>query len=135
MNPTDSFKNRIKKHLDELAVADSLFSETYKKENKNLDDCCTYILNQVKSSGCNGFENEEIFSMAIHYYDEDNIKVGSPVTNVNIVMDHHVELTEEEINNARKLAMDKVVEEQKQKLTKKKVPTKPAAKSEQISLI
>ena len=39
----------------------------------------TYILNQVKKSGCCGFSDDEIFGMALHYYQEDNIEVGSPL--------------------------------------------------------
>ncbi|MBP9481471.1 MAG: hypothetical protein KBF15_08460, partial [Parabacteroides sp.] len=40
----------------------------YSKPEKNIDDCVTYILNEVKKSGCNGFADDEIYSMAVHYY-------------------------------------------------------------------
>ena len=35
----------------------------------------------VRSSvlACNGFEDDEIYSMAVHYYDEDDLEVGSRV--------------------------------------------------------
>ena len=39
------------------------------KEHKNLDDCITFILNYVQQSGCNGFTDAEIYSLAVHYYD------------------------------------------------------------------
>ena len=42
-------------------------SNTY-KPTKNIDNCITYILNQVKKSGCCGFSDDEIFGMALHYY-------------------------------------------------------------------
>jgi hypothetical protein len=29
-----------------------------------------------RKSSCNGFADDEIFRMAIHYYDEDTIEVG-----------------------------------------------------------
>lgn len=51
MKATDNFKKAIENHLNQLAEKDSLFAETLKKENKNIDDCCTYILNQVQESG------------------------------------------------------------------------------------
>lgn len=85
MNSTSQFKAIIKAHLEKMAVADKLFAETFKKENKNIDDCINYILNQVKQSGCTGFADEEIFQMAMHYYDEDDIVVGKKAPKCRIV--------------------------------------------------
>lgn len=84
MKATDSFKEIISEHLNGLAAKDPLFAETLKKPKKNMDDCITYILNTVKSSGKNGFADEDIFGMAVHYYDEDDIKPGSAVKNYGV---------------------------------------------------
>jgi hypothetical protein len=77
---TDPFKEAIKSHLQELASTDELFAKTMSKPNKNIDDCATYILNTVKKSGRQGFADDEIYSMAIHYYDEDTIVVGEKLS-------------------------------------------------------
>lgn len=66
-------------HLNELAGKDDLFAKSLSKPNKNITDCCTYILNEVKKSGRQGFADDEIFNMAIHYYDEDTIEIGKPL--------------------------------------------------------
>ena len=66
------------------------------KDNKNIDECCNFIMQQVQKSGCNGFADEEIYGMAVHYYDEDDIKDIEPVR-CTVVVNHTVELTEEEI--------------------------------------
>lgn len=87
MKGSENFKNTIQNYLNELAKKDELFAKNLAKENKNIDDCITYILNQVKASGCNGFADEEIYNMAIHYYDEDDIKVGKSV-NASVVVNH-----------------------------------------------
>jgi hypothetical protein len=50
-----------------------LFSVPYSKPEKNIDDFVTYLLNEVKKSGCNGFADDEIYSMAVHYYDYPNL--------------------------------------------------------------
>ncbi|QQV90929.1 PcfK-like protein [Polaribacter phage Freya_1] len=92
MKTTENFKKAIQDHLNKLAEKDSLFAETLKKKNKNIDDCITYILNQVKASGCNGFADEEIFGMAVHFYDEDYIKPGSKIKNYNVVVNHKPEV-------------------------------------------
>ena len=61
-------------------MTDPLFAPNLMKPNKNIEECITYILNEVQKSGCNGFDDDEIFSMAVHYYDEDDIEVGKAVS-------------------------------------------------------
>lgn len=90
MQATDTFKTIIENHLQKLGEADPLFAETLKKPKKNINDCVTYILNQVKKSGQVGYADEEIFQMAVHYYDEDNIEVGKPVS-ARVVVNQHIE--------------------------------------------
>lgn len=134
MKTTDHFKNTIKAYLDKRAAEDSLFAQSYAKEGKNIDDCCTYILNQVQASGCNGFADDEIYSMAVHYYDEDDIKVGGKV-NCQVVVNHTVELTEEEKDQARKDAIKKYQDEANAKMKKQAArPKKKAEIVEQPSL-
>jgi len=91
MKATDAFTDTIKAYLDNRASSDALFSVTYKKEKKNIADCVTYILNEVKKSGNNGFTDDEIFGMAVHYYDEDNIVIGDKAVNANVVVNHKVD--------------------------------------------
>ena len=73
---TDPFKEAIVNHLQELANNDALFAITFSKPYKNIDDCATYILNEVKKSQRQGFDDDEIFNMAIHYYDEETVEIG-----------------------------------------------------------
>ena len=73
MKSTEAFKTTINDYLVSKALTDELFAETFKKSNKNIDDCIKYILNTVKKSDCAGFTDSEVFSMAIHYYDEDTL--------------------------------------------------------------
>jgi hypothetical protein len=110
MKGTDHFKATIRQYLDKCAAEDALFAVSYHKADKNLDDCITYILNEVQCSGCNGFADEEIYGMAVHYYDEDDIEVGKPVT-CRVAVNHVVELTEEEKQQARMDAMRQVQNE------------------------
>lgn len=115
MKTTEKFKQTIQSYLEKKAGEDPLFMTTYMKENKNIDDCVIYILNEVQKSGCNGFTDEEIFSMAVHYYDEDNVEVGKE-TNMRVVVNHHIELTEEEKEEAKKKAIDDLAGEIKHKM-------------------
>lgn len=90
MKSTESFKQTIQNYLENRAKEDALFSKSFAKEKKSIDECVNYILNEVKNSGCNGFTDEEIFSMAVHYYDEDDIKNVKTV-NATVVVNHKVD--------------------------------------------
>jgi hypothetical protein len=96
MQATDTFTSVIDSHLQSIAANDPLFAETLKKPNKNIKDCTTYILNEVKKSGRNGFADQEIFGMAVHYYDEDDLKPGAAVK-AQVVVNHQVEATKQKM--------------------------------------
>ncbi len=133
MKASNHFKNTIKAYLDQRAEQDVLFSFQYSKPEKNIDDCVTYILNEVKKSVCNGFADDEIYSMAVHYYDEDNIEVGKPM-NAHVVVNHVVELTAEEKEQARKDAIQKAQDEAYKKMTQPVKRAKKVALNPQPSL-
>lgn len=122
MKTTDHFKRTIQAYLEQRAVVDELFAVTYEKADKNMEDCITYILNEVQRSGCNGFTDGEVYSMAVHYYDEDNIEVEKPM-DCRVVVNHVVKLTEEEKLEARQEAIKRVQKEAYDKLTQPKKTT------------
>ena len=53
--------------------------------------------------------------MAVHYYDEDNIEIGK-ATNCQVMVNHMVELTEEEKAEARQEAIKQYQREEFAKL-------------------
>lgn len=74
------FENAIKNYLDKRAESDRLFAVSYKKENKSIQECCKYIYSQAKkllAKGGNavGVDDDTVYGWAVHYYDEDDIKV------------------------------------------------------------
>lgn len=127
MNTTAHFKRTIQTYLEQRAAEDILFAETYRKEGKNIDDCITYILNSVKASGCNGFTDGEIYSMAVHYYDEDDIEISNPIS-CQVCVNHTVELTEEEKAEARRKAVEQYTQTELRKMQERH--KKPTAKQE-----
>lgn len=73
-----SAKDAIKQYLDSRAASDPLFAKSYAKPKKNIDECFNYILNEAKKRGSSVcMTDDEVFSLAVHYYDEDNIKISS----------------------------------------------------------
>ena len=115
MKGTEHFTRTIAEYLNQRASTDPLFAPNLMKPNKNIEDCITYILNEVKKSGCNGFDDDEIYSMAVHFFDEDNIDIGKPL-NCHIAVNHVVQLTDEEKAEARRQAIEQYQREQLAKL-------------------
>ena len=118
MKGTEHFTRTIAGYLNQRAMADPLFAPNLMKPNKNIEDCITYILNEVQRSGCNGFDDDEIYSMAVHYYDEDNIEVGKTVS-CRVAVNHAVELTEEEKAQARQEAVKQYQREELAKIQRR----------------
>lgn len=130
MKATEHFKQTIKTYLDERAQNDELFAVSYAKENKNMDDCVTFILNQVKRSKCMGLTDEEVYSLAVHFFDEDDIEIGNSIA-CNVIVNHTVELTEEEKAKARQEALKEYQAEQLRKMQKRtNKPKTPKAQPE-----
>ena len=124
MKGTEHFTRTIAEYLNQRAMTDPLFAPNLMKPNKNIEECITYILNEVQKSGCNGFDDddellrawlEKIFSMAVHYYDEDDIEVGKAIS-CQVAVNHIVELTEEEKAEARQEAIKQYQREELAKL-------------------
>ncbi len=123
MKGTQAFQDTIRTYLDKMAESDALFAVKYANPSKSLSECITYIICQVQKSGCNGFEDDEIFGMAVHYWEESEIEVGKPV-NCQVVVNHTIELTEEEKEQARQDAINKLRDEEMAKMRRPKTTEK-----------
>ena len=77
MEKTKTHKQIIQSYLEERAKNDPLFASVYAKPNKNINECLDYILSEAKKRGnavC--MSDDEVFGLAVHYYDEDDFKVS-----------------------------------------------------------
>lgn len=84
-----NFETIIQTYLENRAKTDSLFAETYKKANKSIKECCKYIYSRARklAAGGNavGIDDATVYGWAVHYYDEDNIKVDKVQERVEVV--------------------------------------------------
>lgn len=135
MKASIHFQTEIQSYLEQRAEYDDLFARSYRNPLKNIEDCITYILNEVQKSGCNGFADDEIFGMAVHYYDEAGIEIGKPI-DCKVVVNHAVELTEEEKVEARREAIKRAESEAYSRMTKRKTtPKKESCNNGQMTLL
>ena len=128
---TMAFADIILQYLEKRAENDTLFAVKFANPSKSVDDCVKYIIGEVYKSGCNGFTDDEIFGMATHFYEEDEIEVGSTAHNCKVVVNHVVELTEAEKEQAREDAMERLRQEEMAKMRKPIQPKKATEKKTQ----
>lgn len=138
MKGTGRFKETIQAELEKMAEKDPLFAESLKKENKNIEGCINYIYGRVRKLGEGGYTDDEIFGMAAHYYDEDDLKeADAPTGGMKVIINHKPDLKAEEIAELKEQARREVIEAEKQRLTsRKKKPAPDKEKEEQqLSLL
>lgn len=130
---TENFKKTILAKLRQIAADDPLFAKSFSKKEKNIDDCINYILNTVHKSGVQGFTDDEVYAMAVHYYDEDDIKKPGAMQ-CHVVVNHAVQLSEEEIQEAKKQAKEDLFRREQQRMLKKPSVTTNAQSTNQPTL-
>ena len=127
MKGTEHFKEIIKSYLDQRAKEDELFRAKYETTARTIDDVVTFILHEVKNSGCCGFSDSEIYSMAVHAIDEPDLEIGKPLQ-CSVVVNHHIELTEEEKSEQRALALKRYQDEELRRALKRQEKTSSCAR-------
>ena len=109
------FATAIKAMLDKRAADDPLFAEAYANESKSIDECCDFIIGEVHKMGVNALTDEEVLGMAVHYYDEADIKAGN-APHCNVVVPAMPEVTELRKAELQQLAEQKFYDDMLSKL-------------------
>ena len=126
-NTYDPFEQTIKDYLDDRATKDPLFRPVYEQEGKSIKECAKFIYGQVKESGRTGFNDEEIYGMAVHYYQE-KVEV-SDVSKPDVIINRSIELTDEEKEQLRQRLVEEAIERERRSLAagkaKKKLTIEP----------
>lgn len=150
----EEVKSKIKAYLDERAAKDELFAKSYAKEKKSIDECIRFIMGEAakEAVACPGgkgafMSDEWVYGQAVHYYDEDDIKVAPVRGDVKVstnmseqaettkVPDVKVRITKQDRERAKKEAMERIIEEERKKmLAPRKKQRQEAELTNQMSL-
>lgn len=133
MEATDNFKATIKKYLDVKASSDELFAKVYSNEKKSLSECIKFILTEVRKSGKCAMSDDEVYGIAIHYYDEANVKVDDDVSVRVVFPNTGIEISEEEKEEAKRKAIEAYQQELKEKMLNDAMVKKSKKKSKTIN--
>lgn len=128
----------IKKHLDDRAKKDPQFAVNYSKKDKNIKDCYAYIIGQARKKATANvccMSDDEVFGLAVHYYDEDDIDMSAArkerkAANVKAVK------ADTSASDNKDTAIDKPTSSKKHKpkKSKPKVDAKPKKRFVQLEL-
>lgn len=136
MKATKPFIESVSKFLTEEAERDKEFAKKMAEHpEKTVEGACNYIMAEVWKTKQSGWANEEIYGLAKHFFDEDEIKdPGSSANNISrVVVNTHIDLTESEKQEAmeeakkdftRKLEVERMRELDAQKEKEKKAKEK-----------
>lgn len=110
----------VKENLNIQMIVEYLINredmdEKYLNEDKNLKDMWNYIVEEAKKNQKNGvtvMKDEEVFSLAIHYFDETNESLGIKSEN---------NIKEGKQENIEQKKLDSKIEENIQKVEKEHI--------------
>ena len=122
MKSSENFIEAIRNYLDSRAESDNLFAIRYADPSKSVEECCQYILNEVKRQGVSVMTNDEVYSLATHYFDGDvsEKEIGKPI-NCKVVISKD-QLTEEDKAELKEQAMEQFKQEQLRELRRQSQP-------------
>lgn len=103
---TDYFGQCIGKWLEDEKRKDAAFAKKVEESKKEVEGCCNYIISQVQASKQCGFADEEIYGMARHYFDEDDVKNPGKQASCRVVVSGHIDLSESEKAEAMRRATE-----------------------------
>lgn len=112
------FESAIKEYLDARAKEDVKFAEKYSNRKKSIEECCSFILGEMRKkakSGMYGATDAEVFGLAVHYYDEEDIKVEKNVSAEVVINREMTEEEKQQLDRRKEAEKKAMIEEDKRR--------------------
>lgn len=121
MEASENFIKCIAEYLQREGERDAAFAQKMAEHpEKNAEAVCNYILHEVSQSRQCGYADEEVFGMAKHFIDEDELTDPGTKNSVQrVVTNVHVELSEQDRAEAKRKAEKAYREELERKAAEK----------------
>lgn len=103
---TKYFIQRIQAWMDSEMARDEQFRARVEavKDKKTVEGACNYVLKCAKDSGQCGYDDAEVYGMVRHFFDEDDVTDPGDQNPSRIVVSGKVDLTAEQIEEAKEAA-------------------------------
>lgn len=94
------FIKAIRKHLEGMMAADPEFRAKVEAKKSDWEGCANWVVAEVKKKYAKNSQavltDEEVFGMAVHFFDEKDLTAPSKTDNCKVVVSRKDPLTEEE---------------------------------------
>ncbi len=108
MKSSNAVMDVVRNYMEERCASDPILAIKYANPAKSLEKALNYVAHEVQKSGLTIMDSDSVFSLILHYYDE-NLE---DVPNVNCKIAVAKELTDTERAEAKEQAMEQYKEEQ-----------------------
>lgn len=128
-NVSRFFIERVQKWVDEECERDAEFKALVSsKPEKTVEGACNYVLKCAKETGQAGWDDDEVYGLVRHFFDEDDVKDPGDQRPQKIIVSGHVDLSKEQLQeakeNAEKMYLDEIrkreAEKEKARIEKEK---------------
>ena len=114
---SEAFVSRIQAFLNEQAASDEAFAAKLKSDKRTVQDCAAWMLEQLaqkfRDSGQCGYDDSDIYGMALHFYDEKDLKAkGNMNFQGMIVSNAQAHYKPAELSDEEKAGLDAAAREQ-----------------------
>lgn len=128
MSQFETFEDAIKAYLDYQAKQDPVFAAKLDNPKKSIEECVRFIQGEIfhkfvkdgkgKRVAVAAPSRQECFGLAMHYYDEEEIKVRDMpgVVSAGTAGPGAVPLSEEDKEKAKQKAIERLAEEEARKI-------------------
>lgn len=114
----------VRNYMEERCASDPILAIKYANPAKSIEKALNFVASEVQKSGLTIMDSDSVFSLILHYYDE-NLE---DVSNVNCKIAVAKELTDTERAEAKEQAMEQYKEEQLRELRRQNQPKTTAPK-------
>ena len=102
MKSSNAVMEVVRNYMEERCASDPILAIKYANPAKSLEKALNYVAHEVQKSGLTIMDSDSVFSLILHYYDE-NLE---DVPNVNCKIAVAKELTDTERAEAKEQAME-----------------------------
>jgi hypothetical protein len=87
---SDIFTERIQEFIDKQVAEDAAFAEKVRSTKRTVKDCATWMIEQLaqdfQKTGKMGYDDSEIYGLALHFFDEPNLKAKGNLNFQGLIM-------------------------------------------------
>ena len=116
---SEAFVERIQAFLDEQAATDKEFAAKLKKDKRTVQDCANWMIEKLaqdfRDTGKMGYDDSEIYGLALHFFDEPELKAKGNLNFQGLIMSNRPRTQEykpRELTDEEKAGLDAAAREQ-----------------------